>query len=53
MNVKTRIKYKSNENLTFLKDSFKSYVYIMEKGRELGVFYWDYKKKKWDYERYK
>ncbi len=44
------MKYKSNKNLTFEKDEEKSYVYIKEKGKDIGIFMWHYKKKKWVFE---
>ena len=42
--------YKSNKNLKFVKDSQKSYVYVYEGKKSLGMFSWHCKKKKWIFE---
>ncbi len=44
---------KSNKNLTFEKDGLKSYIYIKEKGKDIGMLMWHYKKKKWIFEEAK
>ena len=49
--MKTKTK-KSNKNLSFLKDNKKSYVYISEKEKTIGLFYYHYTKKKWLYTSY-
>lgn len=41
------MKYKSNKHLKFIKDDLKSYVFIKEKNKDIGMLYWDYKKKLW------
>lgn len=41
---------KSNNNLKFTKDSKKSYVYINEGKKDIGILMWHYKKKKWVFE---
>lgn len=38
---------KTNKNLTFTKDGQKSYVYIRDGNRDVGILMWHYKKKKW------
>jgi len=45
-------KYKSNKNLTFEKDSKKSYVFIKEGSKDVGMLMWHYKKKIWLFERH-
>lgn len=40
-------KTKSNKNLKFEKDNRKSYVYIKDGDRDVGILMWHYKKKKW------
>jgi len=48
------MKYHSNKNLEFIKDSLKSYVYVREKGKkDIGIFCWDYDKKRWMFDRCK
>ena len=42
--------YKTNNHLSFLKDYLKSYVYIYDGQKEVGLFCWNYKKKKWQFE---
>ena len=42
--------YKSNKHLTFKKDDTKSYVYIEENGKDIGILMWNYMKKKWVFE---
>ena len=44
---------KSNEGITFEKDDLKSYVYIKDNGKDVGMLLWHYKKKKWIYEEVK
>lgn len=41
---------KSNKNLEFIKARKKSYVFIQEKGKDIGIFMWNYTKKKWVFE---
>ena len=38
---------KSNQGLVFIKDTQKSYVYINERGKNIGILMWNYQKKKW------
>lgn len=38
---------KTNKNLTFKKDKEKSYVYIKDGKKDVGILMWHYKKKKW------
>ena len=49
------MRYHSNKNLNFKKDSTKSYVYVedKDKGKTIGIFCWDYKNLRWRYNRYK
>jgi len=42
---------KSNKNLRFTKDKEKSYVYIDEGNKHIGILMWHYKKKKWVFEK--
>jgi hypothetical protein len=42
-----KVKNKSNKNLSFIKDDRKSYVYVEEKGKTLGIFMWHYAEQKW------
>jgi len=44
------MKYKTNKNLRFEKDSLKSYVFIKEGNRDIGMLAWHYAKKKWIFE---
>ena len=44
-------KHKSNKNLKFVKDKDKSYVYVTDKGKDIGILMWHYKKKIWVYEK--
>ena len=41
------MKKKSNKNITFTKDDDKSYIYITEGNRNIGIFLWNFYKKKW------
>lgn len=41
---------KSNENINITKDDEKSYVYINEGKKLIGILMWHYTKKKWVYE---
>lgn len=45
------MKYHSNKNLKFVKDSLKSYVYVTDANESVGVFCWDYSKKRWRFDR--
>ena len=47
------MKYKTNRNLEFKLDEDKSYVYITDKGKDIGILMWHYKKKKWVYDEVK
>ena len=47
------MKYKTNRNLEFELDEDKSYVYITDKGKDIGILMWHYKKKKWVYDEVK
>ena len=38
---------KSNKKITITKDKEKSYVYIDEGDKYIGILMWHYKKKKW------
>jgi len=42
-----KMKTKSNKHLEFVKDIEKSYVYIYDKTKPIGILMWHYKKKKW------
>ena len=44
------MKYKSNRDIGFEKDDVKSYIYVSEKSKSIGIFMWHYKKKVWIYE---
>ena len=44
------MKHKSNKNLSFSKDPDKSYVFIREGNKDIGILMWHYKKKKWIFE---
>lgn len=48
---KRKLNRKSNKDLKFIKDKEKSYVYIEEKGKTIGILMWHYKKEKWVYEK--
>lgn len=41
---------KSNKNISISKDSEKSYVYIKDGKKEIGILMWHYKKKRWIFE---
>ncbi len=41
---------KSNKNIEIKKDPEKSYVYVEEKGKDIGILMWNYSKKKWIFE---
>jgi len=47
------MKYKTNKNLEFIKDNLKSYVFIKEKNKDIGMLLWHYTKKKWVFEELK
>ena len=38
---------KSNKNIKITKDGEKSYVYIKDGNKDIGMLYWHYTKKKW------
>ncbi len=38
---------KSNKRITISKDKEKSYVYIKDGNKDVGILMWHYKKKKW------
>lgn len=38
---------KSNKNIKISKDADKSYVYIDEGNKSIGILMWHYTKKKW------
>jgi len=38
---------KTNKNLSFEKDNEKSYVYIKEDKKDIGILMWHHKKRKW------
>lgn len=46
-------RYKSNKKLEFKKDNWKSYVYIKDGKKDVGILMWHYKKKKWIWEEAK
>lgn len=46
------MKYKSNKHIRIEKDSLKSYVYIYEKNKGIGMLFWDVKQKRWIYENW-
>ena len=48
--VKKKTYRKSNKNITISKDEAKSYVYIYDNKKEIGMLMWHYKKKKWIFE---
>ena len=41
---------KTNKKITIEKDSHKSYVYIKDGKKDVGILIWHYKKKKWVFE---
>ena len=41
------MRYKSNKNLNFHKDKLKSYVFITDGKKDVGILMWHYKKKIW------
>jgi len=41
---------KSNKNLTFEKDLEKSYVFIKDGKKDVGMLLWHYANKKWVFE---
>ena len=43
---------KSNKKINISKDREKSYVYITEGKKDIGILMWHYKKKKWVFEEY-
>ena len=43
-------KMKDNSKVSITKDKDKSYVYIKDGNKDIGVLMWDYKKKKWLFE---
>jgi len=47
-----KLKYHSNKNLEFIKDDLKSYVYVKDKGKDIGMLCWDYNKKRWNFDRW-
>jgi hypothetical protein len=36
--------------LTLEKDGVKSYVYVKDNGKEIGLFFWNTKKRKYEFE---
>ena len=42
---------KSNKNLVFQKDSQKTYVYIKDGKKDVGMLYWHFTKKKWMFDK--
>ena len=42
--------YKTNKNIWIRGDNKKSYVYIHENKKEIGILMWHYKKKRWVFE---
>jgi len=44
------LSFKTNKHLSFVKDYLKSYVYIYDGQKEIGMLCWDYKKKKGRFE---
>ncbi len=38
---------KSNKKITFERDNSKSYVYIKDGNKDIGMLYWHYQKKRW------
>jgi len=47
------MRYKSNKNINVIKDNKKSYVFIYEKKKQIGMLMWHYTKKKWVYKEQK
>ena len=43
---------KSNQHINIVKDDKKSYVYIKERTKDLGVLMWHYEKKKWVFDNW-
>jgi hypothetical protein len=41
---------KTNKNIRIAKDNAKSYVYVYDKDKCVGILMWHYKKKKWVFE---
>jgi len=37
----------SNKNVNIIKDRTKSYVYVKDGDKEIGILMWHYAKKKW------
>ena len=44
------MRYKTNKNVFFKRDNLKSYIYVEEKGKTIGVLMWCYASKKWVFE---
>ena len=47
------VRMKSNKSITIQKDPEKSYVYIKDGKKDVGILMWHYKKKEWELEKYK
>lgn len=47
---KKKMAKKSNKHLSFEKDPEKTYVYIKDGKKEIGMLCWHFKKKKWVFE---
>jgi len=41
---------KSNKKINISRDNKKSYVYLRDGEKDIGILMWHYKKKKWIYE---
>jgi len=41
------MRQKTNKNLSFEKDNEKSYIYIKEGKKDIGILMWHCKKRKW------
>lgn len=45
-------RYHSNKKINIVKDDLKSYVYIRDGKKEIGMLCWDYRKRKWRFRKY-
>jgi len=44
-------KPKSNKSLHFVKDRKKSYVYVRDGDKEIGIIMWHYLRKRWVFKK--
>ena len=45
-----KMEQKTNLGLDFIRDKKKSYVYVLDEGKEIGILMWHYNKKRWVFE---